>query len=88
MCIYIGPGVLGLPLLQKHVGYDLVELSYHLEHGVIGKVLEGKLTLTGIARISLPENSVAISWDHLNNYTRENEHNHPSYCDQSALRLS
>lgn len=71
MGIYIGPGVLSLALLQKHVGYDLVELSYQLEHGVVGKVLEGKLTLTGIARICLPQNSVAIAWHHLNNDTRD-----------------
>lgn len=70
--IYIGPGVLGLALLQKHIGYDLVELSYQLEHGVIGKVLEGKLALTGVAGIRLPQHSVAIAWDHLNNDERKN----------------
>lgn len=52
--IYIGPGVLGLTLLQEHVGYNLVKLGHQLEHGVTGQMLQGKLTLAGITWISLP----------------------------------
>lgn len=52
--IYIGPGVLGLTLLQEHIGYNLVKLSDQLKHGVTGQMLQGKLTLAGITWVSLP----------------------------------
>ena len=63
--VHIGPGVLGLALLQQHVGDNLVELSHQLEHGVIGQVLQGKLTLTFVAWVSLPQNCMAIARYHL-----------------------
>lgn len=63
--VYVGPGVLGLALLQEHVGHDLVELGHQLEHGIVGQVLQGKLALAGVTRIGLPQDGVAITWHHL-----------------------
>ena len=63
--VHIGPGVLGLTLLQEHVGHDLVKLGNQLEHGVVGQMLQGKLTLAGITWVSLPQDSMAIAGHHL-----------------------
>lgn len=61
----VGPGVLGLALLQQHVGHDLVELVHQFEHGVIGQVLEGKLLLAGVPGVCLPQDGMAVTWNHL-----------------------
>lgn len=63
--VHVGPGVLGLALLQQHVGHDLVELSHQLEHGIVGKVLQCKLALAGVTRVGLPQDGVAVTWHHL-----------------------
>lgn len=63
--VHVGPGVLGLALLQQHVGHDLVELSHQLEHGIVGQVLQGKLTLAGVTRVGLPQDGVAVTRHHL-----------------------
>lgn len=70
--VYVGPGVLGLALLQKHIGHNLVELGHHLEHGVIGQVLQGKLALTGVTWVGLPQDGMAVAWHHLWQRNREN----------------
>lgn len=61
MGVHIGPGVLGLTLLQQHVGDNLVELGDQFEHGVAGKVLHGKLPLAGVSWVSLPQDGVSIT---------------------------
>ena len=61
----IGPGVLGLALLQQYWGHNLVELVHQFEHGVVGQVLEGKLLLALVPGVSLPQDSMPIAWHHL-----------------------
>jgi len=63
--VHVGPGVLGLALLQQHVGHDLVELSHHLEQRVVGQVLQSKLPLAGVAGVRLPQDGVAVTGDNL-----------------------
>lgn len=63
--VHIGPGVLGLALLQQHVGHNLVKLCNHLEQWVVGQVFQGKLTLTGVTWVSLPQDSMAVAWHNL-----------------------
>lgn len=63
--VHVGPGVLGLALLQQHVGDDLVELGHQFEHGVVGKVLHGELPLAGVTRVGLPQDGVPVTGDHL-----------------------
>lgn len=65
MGVHIGPGVLGLTLLQQHIGDNLVELGDQLEHGVVGKVLHGELPLAGVARVGLPQDGVPVTRHHL-----------------------
>lgn len=65
MGVDIGPGVLGLTLLQEHIGHDLVKLGNQLKHGVIGQVLQGKLALAGVTRVRLPQDGVAVAWHNL-----------------------
>lgn len=71
MGIHIGPRILGLTLLQQHVGHDLVKLGNHLEHGVIRQVLQCKLALAGVTWVSLSQDGVAIAWHHLQPRKRE-----------------
>lgn len=59
--INIGPGVLGLTLLKEHIGHNLVKLGNQLEHGVVGQVLQGKLTLTGVTGVGLSQDSMAVA---------------------------
>lgn len=65
MGVHIGPGVLGLTLLQQHVGYNLVKLGDQLEHGVVGQMFQGKLALASVTWVSLPQDSVTVAGDHL-----------------------
>lgn len=65
MGVNIGPRVLGLTLLQEHIGHNLVKLGNQLEHGVVGQVLQGKLTLAGVTWVSLPQDSMAVAWHNL-----------------------
>lgn len=65
MSIHIGPGVLGLALLQEHIGNNLVKLGDQLEHGVVGQVFQSKLTLASITWVSLPQDSMAIARNNL-----------------------
>ena len=61
MCVHVGPGVLGLALLQQDVGCDLEQVGHQFEHGVVGQPLESKLALAHVARVCLPEHSMAIA---------------------------
>ena len=67
--VHVGPGVLGLALLQEHIGHNLVKLGDHLKHGVVGQVLQGKLALAGVTWVSLPQDSVAVAWHNLQKET-------------------
>ncbi len=59
--IDIGPGVLHLAQLEENGRHNLVDLRHQLEHGVIGQVLERKLALHRVARISLAEDGVTVA---------------------------
>lgn len=61
MGINIGPWVLGLSLLGENGGNDFVDLGNELEEGVVGEVLEGKLSLGGVSGIGLSQHSVSES---------------------------
>lgn len=89
--VHVGPGVLGLALLQQHVGHDLVELGHQLEHGVVGKMLQSKFTLAGVAGVGLPQHGVAVTWNHLQPRQREREreevkHSHLVRCHHAYSR--
>lgn len=72
--VYVGPGVLRLPLLQQHIGYNLVKLGDQFKHGVIGQMLQGKLALTSVARVGLSQNSMAVARHHLQSGRPEKDH--------------
>lgn len=57
----VGEGVLGLAVLGKNAGGDLVDLGDEVEHGVVGQVLEGELALGDVTRVSLAEDGVAVT---------------------------
>jgi hypothetical protein len=63
--IDVGVGVLGLAVLGKDAGSDLVNLADELEHGVIRQVLLGKLALGDVTGVSLAEDGVAVSGNDL-----------------------
>lgn len=53
VCVHVGPGVLDLACCQQDRWHHVVQLAYQLEHGVLGQVLQRKLTLqAGIGRKS------------------------------------
>lgn len=61
MGINVGEGVLGLAVLGQDTGGNLVHLADELEHGVVGHLLLRELALSHVARISLAEDSVAVT---------------------------
>lgn len=61
--INVGPWVLGLSLLGQDARDNLEDLGDELEEGVVGQVLEGKLTLRSVTGVSLTEDSVSESRD-------------------------
>lgn len=63
--IDVGPGVLGLTVLEEDVRDNGVELGDELEEGIGGEVLEGKLTLAGVTGIGLTEDGVTVTGDDL-----------------------
>ena len=63
--VHIRPWVLGLALLQEDVRHDLVQLGDQFEQGVIREVLQGKLSLAGVAGVCLPQHCMAIAGDNL-----------------------
>lgn len=65
MGVHVGPGVLGFTLLQEHVWDNLVKLGNQLKHGVIGQMLQSKLALAGVTWVGLPQDSMAVAWNHL-----------------------
>lgn len=65
MGVDIGPGVLGLASLEEDVRDEVVDLADELEHLVLGKVLQGELALSSVARVGLAEDGVAVSGDDL-----------------------
>ncbi len=60
--IDIGVWVFSLAVLGQDTRCNLVDLANELEHGVIGKVFQGKLALGDVARVCLSENSMSIAW--------------------------
>ena len=52
-------------MLSQHARSDLVNLADELEHLVIRELAKGKLALRNVARISLTQDSVAISGNNL-----------------------
>lgn len=65
MSVNIGPWVLDLAGLKENIGNNLVELSDELEHWVVGKVLEGELTLASVSGIGLTEDSMTVTGNDL-----------------------
>jgi hypothetical protein len=63
--VNVGVWVLGLSVLSKDAGGDLVDLADELEHGVIGQVLLGELALGDVAGVGLAEDSVSVSGNDL-----------------------
>lgn len=63
MGIDVGVGVLGLAVLGKNLGGDLVDLADELEHGVLRHVLLGELALGRVAGVGLAEDGVAVTGD-------------------------
>ena len=63
--VYVRPGVLGLALLQQYVGDNLIQLRHQSEHGIVGKFLQGKLSLAGVARVCLSQHGMAVTRDDL-----------------------
>ena len=73
MGINIGPWVLGLSLLSEDPRDNIVKERDSLEQGIIRKVFQGKLPLTGITRICLPQDSMSIPWNNLQDREKERE---------------
>ena len=65
MSVDVWPGVLGLAVLSQDSGGNLIELSDQLEQRVVGHVLEGKLSLAGVARVGLSQHGMAKAGHHL-----------------------
>ena len=63
--VNVGVWVLGLSVLGKDTGGNLVDLADELEHGVIGQVLLSELALGDVAGVGLAENSVAVAGNNL-----------------------
>ena len=51
--------------LCEHIRHHLVEVGHQLEHGVVGQVLQGELTLAGVTRVCLAQHCVAVPRHHL-----------------------
>ena len=52
-------------MLREDVRGDLVDLADQLEHWVVRKLLLGEFALGDITGVSLPQDSVAITWNNL-----------------------
>lgn len=63
--IDVGVGVLGLAVLCKNAGGDVVDLGDELEHRVIREMLESELALRGVARVSLAKHSMTVAGNDL-----------------------
>ena len=63
--IDVGPGVLGLAVLEENAGSDGVDLGDELEEGIVGDVLQGELTLASVTGIGLAENGVTVTGNNL-----------------------
>lgn len=63
MGIDVGVGVLGLAVLGKNLGGNLVDLADELEHGILGHLLLGELALGHVAGVGLAEDGVAVTGD-------------------------
>ena len=61
MGVHVGPRVLHLAGGFQHGRDDRVELRHQFEHLIIRQVLQGELPLTGVPRIGLPQDGVAVT---------------------------
>lgn len=61
MRVNVGVRVLGLAVLRKDAGSNLVHLADQLEHRVLGQVLLSELALGDVTGIRLAQNGVAIT---------------------------
>jgi len=61
--INVGVGVLGLAVLGKDTGGDLVDLGDEVEHGVVGHLLLGESALSHVTGVSLSEDGVTVTGD-------------------------
>lgn len=52
-------------MLGQNARSDLVNLADQLEHGIIWKLAESKLTLAGVAWVGFAEDGVAVAWNNL-----------------------
>mmetsp|Transcript_31404 Transcript_31404/g.91328 ORF Transcript_31404/g.91328 Transcript_31404/m.91328 type:complete len:270 (+) Transcript_31404:619-1428(+) len=57
--------VLGLAVLKQNARHHLVNGVDDLEELVIRQVLHGEFPLASVAGVRLPQDSMAIAWDHL-----------------------
>ncbi len=64
MGVHVRPRVLGLAVLQEHIGRDLVDLGDELEERVLGQVLQSELTLAFVAWVGLAQYGVAVAWQY------------------------
>ena len=65
MCVDIGPGVLGLALLQQNVGNYLIQLAHEPEERVLWKMFLSKESLAHVARVRLTQHSMTITRNNL-----------------------
>ena len=70
MGIDIWPGILDFARLAQHLRCHFVEIGDQLEHGIIGEMLKGKGTLTGVTGIRLAQNRMAESRHHFTRFQR------------------
>lgn len=61
--VHIWPWVLGLTVLGQHTWSNLVDVRNQLEQVVVRHVLQGKLSLSSVTRVSLSQDSVTVAWN-------------------------
>lgn len=61
--VHIRPWVLGLTVLGQDTWGDLVDVGHQLEQLVVWHVLQCKLSLGGVARVCLSQDSVTVAWN-------------------------
>ena len=61
----IRPRIFSFALLQKNIRNDIVEVTNHLEQGIIRHVLQTKFSLADVTWVCFTKNSMSITWDNL-----------------------